>query len=159
MPVYMIRAGEDGPLKIGWSKNVPERQKIIQPTIPVELKLVRVLDVAPWVEGWLHQQFKGLRLLGEWFSFDQVMLTIEPPAEKPAKPPKERRQRIRRGLYPTQIQFMARKGTIAAVAAQRRPGEEMPALWRRVLAEWLAMTSPTIQQEAPCASPSPSPSS
>jgi hypothetical protein len=45
--------------------------------------------------------------------------------------------------YPEQIQFMARDGSIADAEARKRPGEEMPDLWRRMLEEWLATTPPT----------------
>jgi hypothetical protein len=51
--------------------------------------------------------------------------------------------------YPDQIQFMAREGAIADAKARRRPGEEMPDLWRRMLESWLAKTPPTINQESP----------
>lgn len=155
--IYFIRTGLDGPVKIGWSKNVPERQRIIQPTVPVELILLRTIDAERWVEHWLHQHFSSYRLLGEWFSFDSAMLTIIPPAIKPPKPklPKQpgviklKTSRKRRTLYyPERIQCKVPEGTIYALTASCQPEEELAAVIRRALREWLEMQKPKQRKVA-----------
>jgi len=78
MPVYIVRADETGPVKIGWSNSVVKRMRAIKPTPTTELTIIRLLDVPRCVEPWLHQIFSEQRLNGEWFTFDERMLTIEP---------------------------------------------------------------------------------
>lgn len=81
--VYFLRAGEGGPVKIGWSKRLSSRIGEIQTGSPVRLDLIRTISCESWVELWLHDQFSDNRLVGEWFVFDDEMLTITPPPEKP----------------------------------------------------------------------------
>lgn len=81
--VYFLRAGEDGPVKIGWSTKLASRISGIQTGSPVKLLLLRTIECEPWVESWFHGQFLERRLVGEWFEFDDAMLTLTPPQEKP----------------------------------------------------------------------------
>lgn len=86
MSVYMIRNDVDGLVKIGWSANVAAR--ITQPialTGHANLVIIRIMETKRWVESWLHRQFSTKRVSGEWFEFDDRMLTIESPEEKPLK--------------------------------------------------------------------------
>jgi len=83
--IYFIRAGVDGPVKIGWSTDIPGRMSALQTGQPFKVNLLRVLDAPRWAEQWLHRNFDGLRLEGEWFSFSEEMLLIEPPKERPER--------------------------------------------------------------------------
>jgi hypothetical protein len=89
MPVYFIRAGDTGPVKIGWTGNVEVRRKNLQGNHVEPLHLLRVIEGSRQRERWLHRHFAALRLTGEWFRFDAEMLTIEPPEFNGLKPPKE----------------------------------------------------------------------
>jgi len=80
MPVYMIQAGDGGPVKIGWSTDVDDRLRAIQTGSPVALALLRTIDAHPIGERLLHQQYAHLRQRGEWFTFCPTMLTTGIPA-------------------------------------------------------------------------------
>jgi hypothetical protein len=77
MPVYFLRAGEHGPVKIGVADDVAGRQRELQCGNHEILTLLRAVDGGRAHEAWLHRQF--VRVRGEWFQFDERMLTIEPP--------------------------------------------------------------------------------
>lgn len=81
--IYFMRADDDGPVKIGWSKNPVVRSFQIRPTPLTELTIIRLIDGPAWVEKWFHWQFDELRLNGEWFTFDDRMMTLEPPEDRP----------------------------------------------------------------------------
>lgn len=74
MPVYMIRAGEHGPVKIGHSDNIPLRMVKMQADNHERLRLVRSLVGGEEVECELHGKFAHHHLHGEWFSFSRKML-------------------------------------------------------------------------------------
>ena len=78
MPVYMIRAGEHGPVKIGWSANLTTRLASLQAANAEELRIIRKLDMGHGVEQWFHRHFADCCIRGEWFRFAPEMLTIEP---------------------------------------------------------------------------------
>lgn len=75
----MVRSGLDGPVKIGWASHIAGRMRVLQTGHPGPLKLIRTIDGAPETESWLHRNFAALRMNGEWFRFDAVMMTVEPP--------------------------------------------------------------------------------
>jgi hypothetical protein len=79
MPVYFIRAGEGGPVKIGTAIDVRARFSTLQTGHYERLTLIRQVEGAEAQERWLHAQFDTLRIRGEWFRFDPAMLTIQPP--------------------------------------------------------------------------------
>lgn len=88
MAAYIIRAGEHGPVKIGRTDDVHARLADLQASHHELLVLLRVIDTPFDAEPILHRRFSHLRLRGEWFSFDEEMLTfipVEPKAE--AEPP------------------------------------------------------------------------
>lgn len=134
MPVYMIQAGKDGPVKIGWSANVLKRHLAIQPTLPVETIVIRLIDSDRWVEHWLHQKFTHVRLLGEWFNFLPEMLTVDPPAKKPTSLP-------RKAAFPERIQAKVPAGTIDALKAAAADNEDFTDILRRVIDEWFRAQS------------------
>lgn len=78
MPVYMIRAGDDGPVKIGVSGNIKKRVATLQGAHPRQLTLLRVVDGTFSTEKQFHSRFSHVRLAGEWFAFDPDMLTCDP---------------------------------------------------------------------------------
>ena len=116
MPVYIIRAGEHGPCKIGWADDIEARRRQLQGAHPELLHVLRTIDGARTVERWLHKRFATLRLLGEWFRFDAEMLVVEPPAF----PPTERRiPKKERGRLVSWAADMCWSGNLCAVCLTR----------------------------------------
>lgn len=79
MTVYIIRSGEKGPVKIGRGANAEARRRALQTAHPRPLVMLREIEGGRLVERWMHDRFSRLRLYGEWFRFEDEMLTIEPP--------------------------------------------------------------------------------
>ena len=80
--IYFLRAGADGHVKIGWTRDeamLHSRIRSIQGAQPFPLVVLRRLDAPRWVETWLHGYFAGVRAAGEWFAYQPEMLTVEPP--------------------------------------------------------------------------------
>ena len=65
--VYFIQAGEDGPIKIGFSKDVESRLTDLQVASPEELRLLRTIEGTKEDEAHVHYLFSSYRLRGEWF--------------------------------------------------------------------------------------------
>lgn len=80
MGVYFIRVGDDGPVKIGFSIDVARRKAHLQVSHSVPLKLLRTIEGGRATERWLHAHFAPRRLQGEWFEFDDAMMSVEAPA-------------------------------------------------------------------------------
>lgn len=80
MAVYFIRAGTDGPVKIGVAIDPEARRAELQVGNHLDLTIIRVIDGGRAHEAWLHRQFIHARNGGEWFCFEPRMLTIELPA-------------------------------------------------------------------------------
>lgn len=80
MATYIIRAGSDGPVKIGRADDVAARLASLQTGNPAELVVVRIVDTPFDAEPLFHERFKERRLRGEWFEFDAEMLTFIPAA-------------------------------------------------------------------------------
>jgi hypothetical protein len=78
MPVYMIRCGENGPVKIGHSADPQHRLAQLQTSHHERLSIIRTFEGGTSVEIWLHRKFSRLRINGEWFSFTPLMLDVEP---------------------------------------------------------------------------------
>ena len=74
MPVYMIRAGEDGPVKIGRAEDPKERLSNLQVGHWEKLRIIRLFDGSVDEEAALHARFLGLHIKGEWHSFSQEMM-------------------------------------------------------------------------------------
>lgn len=80
MTVYIIRAGEGGPVKIGWTAgDVAERVAAIQAGNHETLNILRVMEGDRFTESALHREFAHLRIAREWFLFDPQMLSAQPP--------------------------------------------------------------------------------
>jgi DNA-binding XRE family transcriptional regulator len=85
--VYFVRAGKDGPVKIGWSKDGAVRIKALQTAHHMRLELIRQLDGTIELEHRFHSYFASKRIRGEWFEFDDEMLTVfDPVRPTPAVP-------------------------------------------------------------------------
>ncbi len=78
MPVYFIRAGSDGPVKIGYSASPPSRLKQLSTMSPLPLHLLRTFDGNASTEKAFHRRFADARLHGEWFEWRPEMLTALP---------------------------------------------------------------------------------
>lgn len=77
MAVYFIRAGENGPVKIGVAVDIPRRMAVMQSGNHLPLKLIREMDGSYMEESWLHRYFREAHVRGEWFEYRDAMLTVE----------------------------------------------------------------------------------
>lgn len=73
--IYFILNTDSNAVKIGRTKNVAKRLNSLQVANPVELRVLKTLEVdsgkeAQDTEELLHNEFSDLRLRGEWFKFD-----------------------------------------------------------------------------------------
>jgi 2,4-dienoyl-CoA reductase-like NADH-dependent reductase (Old Yellow Enzyme family) len=85
MPCYIIRSGDTSFVKIGWAdEDVEERRRALQTAHYELLTVLRVIDGPPTVERWMHSRFSQHRVRGEWFTFHDDMLTVQPLACIPA---------------------------------------------------------------------------
>ena len=65
--LYFVQMGADGPLKVGRSRNVPARVRIMQTGNPVPLKMRGVLRGRGWEERCWHFALSQFHVDGEWF--------------------------------------------------------------------------------------------
>lgn len=75
--VYFIQAGDDGPIKIGWtaSSNVEKRLRGLQTGNPHRLYLRATVSGTLYSEQMLQRLLGNSRLEGEWFKADAPGLT------------------------------------------------------------------------------------
>lgn len=74
MPVYVIRAGASGPVKIGVAGDPMHRLIDLQVAHYEELKIIRLLEGGATEEAALHVMFADLHIRGEWFAFSRLMM-------------------------------------------------------------------------------------
>jgi hypothetical protein len=74
MPVYLVRLGPAGQVKIGFASNITSRLVVMQVAAPEKLVLLRILDGGKELEAALHSRFASHRVRGEWFTFCDEML-------------------------------------------------------------------------------------
>lgn len=67
--LYVIGASNDSRLKIGISKNVPNRLKALQSNSPAPLEVHWTARANYEIEQQLHEKFHKYRSHGEWFDF------------------------------------------------------------------------------------------
>lgn len=84
--IYFIRCEPDGPVKIGWSDNVVQRAHQVKPHRSANMTIIRLVDAPKWAERWFHWRFNEQHLHGEWFSYDEEMMNLNPPDQKPDIP-------------------------------------------------------------------------
>ncbi len=75
--VYFIRAGTDGPIKIGYSaRDINERLSQLQTGNPEELCLIGLVSGTEDFEKRLHRRFRAHHIRGEWFRPDPEILAF-----------------------------------------------------------------------------------
>lgn len=80
MTVYFI--GEDrGFVKIGYTDRLKKRFAMMRMYSPCELTVLRLCPGGELTEKWFHAHFHEHRQRGEWFRFQEEMLTVVPPDE------------------------------------------------------------------------------
>lgn len=77
MAVYFIRAGDNGPVKIGTAIDVSARLSELQCGNHKELRVLRVIPGGYCEESFLHRIYAARAIRGEWFEFTEEMLTKE----------------------------------------------------------------------------------
>jgi hypothetical protein len=77
MAVYFIRAGEDGPVKIGSAEWPHHRVVSLQAGNAEKLRLIHQTDGWLAAERQVQQHYAHLQIRGEWFRFCPTMLVIE----------------------------------------------------------------------------------
>lgn len=85
MPVYAIRAGETGPVKLGVSINPQARLVDLQIAHWESLRLIKLWEGGETEEARLHLRFADLHIRGEWFAFSRLMLADVGLTEIPIK--------------------------------------------------------------------------
>ncbi len=74
--VYFIRQGEEGPIKIGQTRNVRARMQSLQTGSPYPLLLLALLPGAAREEAELHDRVAAHSLTGEWFKPEPELLAF-----------------------------------------------------------------------------------
>lgn len=72
--VYFVQHGDGGPIKIGWTADLPARLTDLQIASPVALRVLGTVAGGESVERALHGRFHHLRVRGEWFRPDPELL-------------------------------------------------------------------------------------
>jgi hypothetical protein len=65
--IYFIQAGDDGPIKIGFSGDPGARQKDLQKAHYEDLRIIGVINGTRELESELHIRFRMFLIRGEWF--------------------------------------------------------------------------------------------
>jgi hypothetical protein len=77
MTIYFVRAGTDGPVKIGWSStNTKRRHGALQTSHYVDLIILREVVGDKEDEKAFHRYFADKRIKNEWFAYDERMLSV-----------------------------------------------------------------------------------
>lgn len=74
--LYFIRAGEDGPIKIGHAKLPDARRHALQPGNHVQLNVVCIFPGGVDAEVAAHFAFRHLRIRGEWFRPEPDLMAL-----------------------------------------------------------------------------------
>lgn len=124
--IYFIRAGDDGHVKIGWTRDentLAVRHQTLQVGQPARLSVIRTINAQKFTEGWLHEFFAHVRVAGELFTFVDDMLTIDPPLaplpQDDSLRPIEQRTAAGRYLTPTLMDWIAEDRARKACAKVR----------------------------------------
>jgi hypothetical protein len=77
--IYFILNEDSNAIKIGRARDLGKRMKALQTSSPAQLKLVSSIQVnsskeAEVLEKSLHQQFREIRVAGEWFKANAELL-------------------------------------------------------------------------------------
>lgn len=74
--VYFIRAGGDGPIKIGRTRNATNRREALQSSTHVPLILLATIQAPHWAEPYFHHFYEDERIRGEWFRASPRLLAF-----------------------------------------------------------------------------------
>ena len=66
--LYLMQAGDSGPVKIGRANDPERRARELQPGCAERINIRAILPTRGAEERALHSRFASLRLVGEWFS-------------------------------------------------------------------------------------------
>jgi len=74
--VYFLRVGDDGPIKIGFTRDIIRRLRGLQTAHPEEIRLLAkiVVRFPRQLEREVHARFAHLRISGEWFRAEPELL-------------------------------------------------------------------------------------
>lgn len=73
--IYFIQQGQDGPVKIGMSRQPFQRLEALQAANPDQLYLIAIVTATfDCSETRLHKQFAKDRIRGEWFAPSSALL-------------------------------------------------------------------------------------
>ena len=72
--VYFVGQAEAGPVKIGFTTELPNRLRGLQNSCPVPIKLLAAVHGDRARELEYHRQFKADRLHGEWFTRSEAII-------------------------------------------------------------------------------------
>ena len=75
--IYFIQAGENGPIKIGWTKDALSaeiRLKNLQVGNHENLEIMRVIGGRRSDEYWIQEMFKDLHINGEWYKPSDTLI-------------------------------------------------------------------------------------
>ncbi len=112
MPVYFVQAGEGGPIKIGFARDVPSRLGKMRVDCPIPLTLLAVAEGDASYESRLHQQFEGHLQRGEWFAPAPELLALVATLPKPEPP----RRKMKSGAHPLRLYRCDRGLTLQELA-------------------------------------------
>jgi hypothetical protein len=73
--VYFVQRGLDGPVKIGWSQDVPRRMSELQVANAEKLRLLGTVEGTMEDEEATHVRFSHLRMNAEWFRCTEEIST------------------------------------------------------------------------------------
>ena len=79
MFVYVLQAGLNGPIKVGYSAHLKTRMRTLATGAFDALRVLRVIEGSRDTERWMHERFAASWRQGEWFDFHSDMLTVLPP--------------------------------------------------------------------------------
>jgi hypothetical protein len=91
MAVYFIRAGEDGPIKIGFADDAATRLRELQTGNHLDLRIVATREGGRTQEALLHDYLDEDCIRGEWFRPTERVLAVVGGAEVPSPPEQQAR--------------------------------------------------------------------
>lgn len=146
MPVYFVRAGADGPIKIGFTAgDVLRRIAGLRTACPSELIPLGTIDGDERCERDLHRRFSSARITGEWFSPEPSLVALIATA-RPIEGLKRRRQTL--GASSTTSELIDRLGGTGAVASRLKVQDSTVSGWRtRGFPPWASAQLRTIAAE------------
>lgn len=96
--IYFVQAGVNGPVKIGYAKDVAARVTALSTAHYEELRILAVVTGNRYDEKAFHDKLENARMRGEWFEWsadvsEAVMMAKEGKTPRRARKERTRRQR------------------------------------------------------------------